>query len=146
MVRQAVANLDARGRVKFPAKIVEGLTWLGGHDTLAVLAVPGMIRLHPWKNAGEVVLWRRRELIERAKLEPATFEILRALDDRYKRFSIPPSLRPTLTHEMILHLGLLPSVPASIYVWRLADTLELNSASHRSQGLDTEWEEFSDLP
>src|SRR6266498_2290493 len=96
-IYQAVANVDDRGRVKLPAGIVEGVTWLRGHDTLAVLAVPGLVRLHPWAIDGEAVLRRRRELSKRAKSEPATFEILRALEDRYKRFRIPPSVRPTLT-------------------------------------------------
>ena len=145
-VRQAAVNLDDRGRMKIPAKMVENLSWLAGRDTLAVLSVPGIIRLHPWTPAREAVLRRRRELVERAKDESLTYEILRALEDRYKRFRIPKSVRPTLTNEMILHLGLPLSIPASIYIWRIADTVEINSSPHRIQHLVDEWEELSDLP
>jgi hypothetical protein len=145
-VRQSTVNLDDRGRLKIPAKIIDGASWLVGRETLAVLTAPGLIRLHPWESAGLAVLDRRRELAERAKVEPSTFEVLRALEDRYKRFSIPRSVRPTLTNEMILHLGLTPSVPTSIYVWRIADTVELNSSIHRIQHLRDDWEELGDLP
>lgn len=145
-VRQSTANLDHRGRIKIPTRIAEGLNWLAGRETLAVLSVPGIIRLLPWVPSGEAVLRRRRELADRTKVEPSTFEILRALEDRYKRFRIPQSVRPTLSNEMILHLGLTPSVPTSIYLWRIADSVELNSSAHRIQHLANEWEELSDLP
>jgi hypothetical protein len=145
-VRQVVVSLDERGRIKLPVRITESLSWLADRDTLAVLSTPGIIRLYPWTPAGEAVLRRRRELLERTKDEPSTYEILRALEDRYKRLKIPKSVRPTLTNEMILHLGLAPYVSTSVYLWRIADTVEINSSPHRTQHLADEWEELSDLP
>jgi len=145
-VDQSVAHVDERGRIKLPAKIVGGVRWIGVSDALAVLDVPGLIRLISWPAGGELVAQRRRELIEQAESEPALLEVLRALEDRYKRFGISPSARPTLTPEMIMHLGLLPATPVSIYVWRIADTIELNTTMHRAQGLTVDWEELGDLP
>jgi hypothetical protein len=145
-VRQAVATVDDRGRFKLPIRISEGVEWLNGRETLAILRTPGVIRLRQWEIEGEAVLRRRRELIEEAKSDPALLEIVRALEDRYKRFRIPPSGRPTLTDEMLLHLSLKPSVPASIYVWCISDTIELASTDHRIVTLATRWEELDGLP
>jgi hypothetical protein len=144
-VRQAVANIDNRGRVKFPARIVDGIDWLADQDVLAVLAEPGIINLHSWAEHGQMVLKRRRELLARANAEPATFEIVRALEDRYKRFKIPQGFRPTLTDEMLLHLGLTPAVPTSLYIWRLNHSVQINSIAFRTRTLAAEWAELSDL-
>jgi hypothetical protein len=146
---QAVANIDDRGRIQLPLKIVTLMEWVSrirACDALVVLDDPGRITLHPWANFGEQVVRRRLELIERAKIESAALEPLRALEDRYKRIRIPSGSRPTLSAEMILHLGMPLDTPSSIYMWAIAQVIELNSIAHRTKGLARDWEELADLP
>jgi hypothetical protein len=71
---------------------------------------------------------------------------LRALEDRYKRFQIPIDGRPTLSDELLVHLGLSPSESNFIYVWRVQETLEFNSVSFRNKDHDQDWEALADLP
>jgi hypothetical protein len=111
-----------------------------------VLIEAGLIRLHPWDEQAHLVLQRRRELISRAATDSAAIEPLRALEDRYKRFQIPLSAGPTLTSEMILHLGVVPFTPVLLYAWRIGDVLELSPPAHRSKELEVDWDELSDLP
>ena len=147
-VVQAAVHVDDRGRLQLPKKIIENLGWISKTRTsfaLAVLGEPGVVRLHSWEMATAVVQ-RRRELIQQAATEPAAIDLLRALEDRYKQFQIPLGARPTLTSEMILHLGLAPFTPISIYVWRVQSVVELSSSAHRMKQLDADWDAISDLP
>lgn len=148
-VAQAVAYVDDRGRIQLPKKIIGGLNWIAKDrttDALVVLTEPDVVRLRSWDDGANLVLQRRRQLIERAHSEPAAIDLLRALEDRYKRFQIPSGARPTLTTDMILHLGLSPFTPVSIYVWRILNVVELNSSAHRAKELEVDWEELGDLP
>jgi hypothetical protein len=146
-VVQSVVSVDDRGRFQLPSRVLGGWITKGAATfALAVLTEPGRVTLHAWKPAGSLVLQRRRELIEQASLDEATIEILRALEDRYKRFQIPISARPTLTAEMISHLGFALNNNAPLYVWRIRDIIELNSASYRVKELGVDWEVLADLP
>ncbi len=146
---QVAAHVDDRGRLQLPRKIVGTLAWISKSsttDALAVLTVPGVIRLHPWQDAAPAVLERRRQLIQQAAREPAALEMLRTLEDRYKRFQIPLGARPTLTSEMILHLGASPFTPTPIYVWRLENIIELTSIVYRNQPRDVNRVGLADFP
>jgi hypothetical protein len=146
-VVQAVVHVDERGRFQLPSKLIGGwITKAATTYALAVLTEPGKVRLHPWDDAGELVLRKRRELIQQAATDFAAMELLRALEDRYKRFQIPLGARPTLTPEMISHLGLVPLASVPIYAWRIQNVVELNSASYRAKELEVDWEDFRELP
>lgn len=148
-VAQAAVTVDERGRIQLPRKIVSPLTWIEKTPTeaLAVLAEPGVVRFHSWKDAAPVVLEKRSQLIDRARTEPAALELLRLLEDRYKRFQIPTGARPTLTSEMILHLKLPSDQESSIFVWRIENVLELNSIEFRNSNRNIEeLDELADLP
>lgn len=141
-ITQTVVHIDDRGRVQLPAKFLQG--WERPSFALAVLAEPGKLRLLRWVDAGPAVLAKRRELIERATRDPLTLEILRALEDRYKRLHIPADCRPTLTAEMIAHLGV--SLLADIYAWRVDQLIDLNSRETRLKELDVEFHDLEMLP
>jgi hypothetical protein len=146
---QAAIHVDDRGRIQLPQKIIGPLDWIKRTTTteaLAVLISPGLIRLHSWQDAAPAILERRRQLIQQAAHEPNATDMLRSLEDRYKRFQIPLGARPTLTFEMILHLGISPFAPTSIYVWRVETVIELNSVSYRREQLRVSWEDLEDLP
>lgn len=148
-IEQAVATIDDRGRLQLPQRIVGGIGWVSKEqetDALAILNEPGSIILRAWVPFGESVVERRRRFIETAASDPSELEPLRAIEDRYKRLRIPKSHRPTLQAEMLLHLGIPLLAPAAVYVWRVADALELTSVQYRLAGLSDEWEELSDLP
>jgi hypothetical protein len=146
---QAAIALDERGRVQLPRKIIDPLAWISKNsttETLAVFANPGVIRLHSWAKAAPAILEKRQQLIEHSPHEDAALEMLRALEDRYKRFQIPFGARPTLTNEMLVHLGLPLDEPSSVYVWRVNDVLEFNSIEYRNTKRDAEWDRLADLP
>jgi hypothetical protein len=146
-VIQSVVYVDDRGRFQLPSRILGG--WITKSATtyaLAVLTEPGKIKLHPWNEAGELVLLKRRELIQQASSDETALELLRALEDRYKRFQIPIGARPTLTSEMASHLGLAPLAPISLYAWRIQNILELHSVNLRTKELAVDWEALRGLP
>jgi hypothetical protein len=146
-VAQSVVYVDERGRFQLPSRVLGG--WISRSSAsyaLAVLTELGKIRLHRWNDAGEMVLQRRRELIQQASSDDAAIEQLRALEDRYKRFQIPTDARPTLTSEMISHLGLIPAAAVPLYVWRIHEVLELNSVQYRVKELEVDWDALRELP
>lgn len=113
---------------------------------LAVLDEPERVKLLPWNSSVERVLQRRRVLIGKAEGDPEVLESLRLIEDRYKRIRIPVTGRPNLPPEVVLHLGLKPSLTGWVYLWRVRDALELNSINYRFEHLDTESEALIDLP
>jgi hypothetical protein len=138
-------RVDDRGRILLPSKILTQWSPTGVPAVaLAILMYPGLITFHVWQTVGHLVEEKRKNLSVRAAYEPSVLAILKALEDRYKRFQIPSDGRPTLTSEMIAHLGITP--PADVYVWRVQDVVELTSVEYRLEQLRLDYEELQDLP
>ena len=148
-VVQAVATVDTRGRVQFPRKLLSRVPWLrsdASTEALAVLSHPGVVRLYSWAKAAPALLEKRDRLIQQANSDSSAVEMLRVLEDRYKRFQMPLGGRPTLTPEMVAHLGLTAQNGEHLYLWKIGDVLELNSVTYRNLDRQRDWNEFEDLP
>lgn len=148
-IARSVANVDIRGRVHLPGQIVAPLNWIPPGEpaeALAILDEPGRITLHSWNEYGDAVIERRRELIRDAEQDTSLLEPLQVLEGRYKRLHIPLSRRPTLTAEMVLHLGISLVSLTPLYVWRIADRIELASKAHHNQTLSVKWDQLDNLP
>jgi DNA-binding transcriptional regulator/RsmH inhibitor MraZ len=149
-VGQAAAEIDLRGRLRIPSRLVANIGWLHRQvmpvDALAVYDRPGRIILLSWEEESEPVLSRRRELIERASESPEALEGLRMLEDRYKRLTVPNDLRPTLGTEAFIHLDLPMGAETNVYVVRVLQALEILSPKYRNELRVTRSEMLAGLP
>lgn len=110
-----------------------------------VLDEPGRIVLHSWEKESDAILDVRRRTIENGIDSSEAIALLRYIEDRYKRLSIPMrEFRPTLGLEAVLHLRVEPT--NHIYIVRIADTIELLSQAYRDENRDLISDEVANLP
>jgi len=144
------AETDGRGRLRLPARLVMEVGWIPAGseavDALVVLSTPGQIVLYSWNDHAQPIVDKRRQLIDLCKNDSSVFGPLKALEDRYKRLRIPSDLRPTLSDEILLHLGVELNSPSLVYVWRVSNRLEISSILYRNHLLLERWDELENLP
>lgn len=149
-VAQDVVEVDPRGRVLLPPRIVADIGWLdnlpeGGAQSLAVLDRPRILRLLSFDQTGVAVLARRRELIAMVDSEPEALEELVLLEDRYHRIRISQDRRVTLSNLLVAHLEIRPGETA-LYIERVGQEVRLISPAARSQRLISTPKELKGLP
>ena len=149
VVLQEIAKLDERGRIRISTKSLGTLDWLSKEssptEALAVLEQPGQILLLPWESEYPKIQARKDELLE-AKTSADTLEALALIEDRYKKLTIPSDLRPSLSQEMLLHLGMLGTDQSYIYILRIDQRIELHSKSFRDDFRNQNPEHLKGLP
>jgi len=149
-VDQDVAEIDQRGRLQIPSRLISSITWLKKRETssdaLVILDEPGRIRLLSWENESTPILTRRKQLIENSGESSEAVEALRLLEDRYKHLIIPKDSRPTLSKEITMHLGIPDDAKAQIYIVRVFEALEILSPQYRNGYRKTISEYLSNLP
>jgi hypothetical protein len=138
-----IAEIDDRSRIVLPARLLEGLDWFSDADvvdSLAILTEPGVIRLASGVRYADAIQARRDELALAQRNDD-----LRLLEDRYRPLQIPKR-RPTLGESFMTHLGLTFGEPTKVYVWRVADYLEILSVGARDRKVLEAPKRFPDLP
>src|SRR5574342_1081473 len=67
LVRQDEVQLDARGRIQLPRRVLDPLGWAWGRrvECLSILEERGRVRLLPWAEASPPVMERRDDLLAR---------------------------------------------------------------------------------
>ena len=146
-VAQDVREVDARGRLTIPARLVQGLSWIeaaGGASCLLVLDDPGRIAVLPWEKYRDDVLARRRMLLQDASNEESQ-EALLLLEDRYRRVRLEASGRITLPAAASIHL-LNDPADRRAFIVRLGDHIELWSVLYRHAKLRARSDLFEGLP
>lgn len=141
-----VVSVDGRGRLAIPRWLAAEARWLGTPSTshrtaLGVMDAPGHIRLLDWTVNSVSVLERAEHYISSGELE-----LLRTLLDRYLRIEIGSDLRLTLSPPAIAHLFTADPTPATVYLYRIADVLEVETTSYRAERLRRVEAVFGDLP
>ena len=138
-----IAEIDDRSRIVLPARLLEGLDWFSDAevvDSLAILTEPGVIQLASWVRYADAIQARRDELALAQRNDD-----LRLLEDRYRPLPIPKR-RPTLGESFMTHLGLIFGQATKVYVWRVADRVEILTINARDRRLLDAPKRFPDLP
>lgn len=150
VVAQDVSDIDSRGRVRIPTRLVSAVSWCRNPTSasvaLAVYDEPGRIMLLSWEEESAPVLARRRELIEKAKDSHTALDGLRVLEDRYKRLIVPKDFRPTLGAEALMHLDLPIGAESRVYILRVLETLEILSPRYRNKQRNANPDILAGLP
>lgn len=138
-----IVDIDDRSRIVLPTRLLDGLDWLTNAEAgrcLAVLPEPGAIRLLSWEAHAVKYASTHDKLLGRER-----YEDLRLLEDRYRTLQVTDR-RPTLGESLMFHLGLELGVPAKVYIWRVADYLEILTIAARNLKLANAGKAFPDLP
>ena len=146
---QVIENIDDRGRLDCPPRVVEYVDWLSKRATqcLMVLREPGRLELLNWDTAGVQVIERRRHIAEGARSDSTLWEALRNLEDRYHRLSLPADHRKiSLGANALLHLGVPEKVASPVYLIGFPDRVGVLSPSRRNQLIQEIPAILSDLP
>lgn len=149
-VVQGVMEIDARGRGGFPSHLLSQLTWFSlprkATQALAVLSEPGFAMIEPWDPGGVKVLERRAEFIQAGRNDPVALQVLRKLENRYKRMEILADNRVTFPPEMILHLDMPDVGGGKLFLFVAEDRIELMAKSYRERLFNIDDSAFDDLP
>lgn len=140
VIQEPVA-LGKRDRLGIPYDVANGLAWLKGPYVLGVLDEPGRILLFDWATQSPSVLSHRAQLIQSSE-----WELLKLLEDRYRRIQIAEDYRITMTLAYILHLKLPPDANSYVHVSRIEDSIEIVSTEYRDKQLAKSCSAFPDLP
>lgn len=133
--RQDVADVDDRGRLTIPLRLLEdfpGIDARGAGQVLIETLVPGAAVLRDWSTSGEEVLKRRRALVSEPTGENA--DLVRALDDAFRRGRLDAGGRLTLPPPVVGHLSGSFRV-RGLFVVRHPDRLDLWSRNYRAARL-----------
>jgi hypothetical protein len=146
-VASEVAEIDERGRIRFPPRITDKISWFreGIFDCLMVFENKGQLFLLSW-TAADQILQRRREIIAQAESNPSLLLAVQALEDRYHRLSIPDDKRPHLGSNALLHLGITAPLPWRVYLFASPEKLEIVSSEARSVIFADVMKYLKDLP
>jgi hypothetical protein len=145
-VAEEVVPVDRKGRIGIPTAVVRGVAWLSATrttsiDSLAVFDEPGTMYLHAWDSQAERVLVRQRELVAQGDLE-----VLRLLQDRYRRIPISSESRFVLTNTDALHFGITFETKSHLYVASLGPVVRFSSPSVRDREILDSAQMFEGMP
>ncbi len=146
---QVIEDIDDRGRLDFPPRVAEYVDWLSRRATqcLMVLREPGRLELLCWDTAGVQVIERRRYIAEGARSDSSLWEVLRNLEDRYHRLSLPADRRKiSLGANALLHLGVSEKVTSPVYLVGFPDRVGVLSPLRRNQLIQEIPAILSELP
>jgi hypothetical protein len=126
--------------------MTNGIGWLdpnsaGSRIALGIFNEPGRIKLVSWQGFSGSVIQRRREMVAVGNLE-----VVKELDDRYRRLEIPSDMRVSLGESSLVHLGVAGESGARLYVYRVGDVFLVESARFRDQRVAGSIPELADLP
>ena len=134
-VAQDLIEVDPRGRVLLPPRIISEIHWLDKFpkadvQALAILDRPKTVRLLSFDEAGVAVLSRRRQLIGMLETDPASLAASVLLEDRYHRLKVPQDRRLTLSNLLIAHLEVKLG-ETFLYIERVGEEVRLLSPEGR---------------
>ena len=140
--------IGPRGRFHLLPRWAKRLDWLpvpakAPDDALIVFEEPGKLSIRNWNPDGPEIISRFHQLAQDGDLE-----LLRLIQDRYARLSIPRERRVYLGSQALQHLSL-PldrKLKSSVYVVVSANRIDLISPNLRNELLVTGNPELDDLP
>ncbi len=135
---QQAVKIGKRNRLVLPQHIAASIPWIKAEgkpiDALGIFEAPGKIVLASWDTAA-LVLERRTELVEAAKTDVEAAEMLRRLEDCYRKVHIQTGLRIVLTTDWFVHLDPERGKLTHVYVARTAGVLQILSPAYRNMEL-----------
>jgi len=108
-LRAEVAHIEMRGRLNILPRWRRRVSWLSSAgevdvDALMIFVEPGLISIDDWQKDGTRILQRVADLS--GSPDADALEVLRLIDDRYQRLTIPAKERSSLGDAALAHLGL----------------------------------------
>jgi len=111
-----------------------------------VLVEPGRLSLRQWATSGPQIVARYEQLSSSS--DDDDLEVLRLIQDRYRRLPIPKDRRPYLGDEALQHLGLPTTrgVKSPVYVAVYPDRIDVLGSTYREERLVSGDPSLDDLP